>query len=46
MIHSRMRENERATHELEDKLNRAQDESDEYRRKYEKLEKTVWELRR
>jgi hypothetical protein len=42
---TRSRENERALQELEDKLGRAQDESEEFRRKSERMEKTVWELK-
>ena len=43
MIHARQRDNERKIEELEDKLNRVQDEADEFRRKSEKMEKLGWE---
>lgn len=43
MMHSRQREYERRIEELEDKLNRNQDDSDEQRRKAERLERTTWE---
>eukprot|EP00347_Sterkiella_histriomuscorum_P016795 403351824 len=46
MLQSRQRENERALQELENKLTKAQDEGDEYRRKYERLEKQSWEYKR
>jgi chromosome segregation ATPase len=39
MLHSRSRDNERKIEELEDKLNRIQDECDDYKRKYERLDK-------
>ena len=34
MMHSRKRDYDRKVEELEDKLNRAQDEVDEYKKKY------------
>ncbi len=46
MLHSRQRDFDRKVEELEDKLNRVQDECDEYRRKYERLEKINWDQRR
>lgn len=46
MMHTRQRDFDRRLEDLEDKLNRCQDECDEYRRKYEKLEKINWEQRR
>jgi tellurite resistance protein len=45
MMHTRQRENERTLQELEEKLSRSQDESDDYRKKSERLEKQVWELK-
>lgn len=43
MLHTRVREFDRNLQEMEDKLNRSQDEGDEQRRKNEKLERQVWE---
>jgi molecular chaperone GrpE (heat shock protein) len=39
MMHSRARDYERKIEELEDKLNRSQDECDDYKRKYERVDK-------
>lgn len=46
MMHSRQREYERKLDELEDKLNRAQDEAEDFRKKYEKIEKVNWDQRK
>lgn len=39
MMHARLRESERKYEEMEDRLNRVQDEADDYRLKAEKLDK-------
>jgi len=38
-MHARLRESERKYEEMEDRLNRVQDEADDYRLKAEKLDK-------
>ena len=45
-MHARKRDYDRKIEELEDKLNRAQDEVDEYKRKCEKIEQLNWEMRK
>lgn len=43
MLHSRARDNDRKIEELEDKLNRNQDECDDYKRKCERVDKVSYE---
>jgi hypothetical protein len=46
MLHSRQRENERRSEELDEKLNRAHDEVDELRRKHERIDRINWDQKR
>lgn len=45
-MHTRQRDFDRKVEEYEEKLNRVQDECEEYRRKYEKIEKLNWDMRK